>query len=260
MLAGSQRPYQAVSEQHSRRCDSTTATVLLADGVVRSSRASEHMDALWAKRTLWSHNGGMTAATVARGRSRGSRPSYAYQRGEPPSRLVWRKYISSIVFYRTFGPQCVHMFAGSWRPYQAVSEQHSRRCGVTTAGRPLPRWAAVAQGGVALRMHISLARDGRNMSSASSTSSRCGVTTAGRPLPRWAAVAQEGVALRMHLSLARDGRNIPSASSTSHRCGVTTVERPLPRWAAVAQGRVALRMHTSEGGATLSPCLAQIQF
>ena len=32
-------------------CDSKTATVLLADGVLRSSRASERVDALWAKRT-----------------------------------------------------------------------------------------------------------------------------------------------------------------------------------------------------------------
>ena len=91
------------------------------------------------------------------------------------------------------------MFAGSWRPYQAVSEQHSRRCGVTTAGRPLPRWAAVAQGespfacisegeppsrlvwhkntsSIVFIVHLahnesicSLARDGRTMPSASST-------------------------------------------------------------------------------------------
>ena len=35
-----------------RRCDSTMKTVLLAYGVVRPSRASEHMNALWAKRKL----------------------------------------------------------------------------------------------------------------------------------------------------------------------------------------------------------------
>ena len=35
----------------SRRCDSTTATVLFADGMVRPSWASERIDALWAKRT-----------------------------------------------------------------------------------------------------------------------------------------------------------------------------------------------------------------
>ena len=34
-----------------RRCDSTTATVLLADGMVRPSRASKHIDVVWAKRT-----------------------------------------------------------------------------------------------------------------------------------------------------------------------------------------------------------------
>ena len=46
------------------------------------------------------------------------------------------------------------MLADSRWPYHVVSEQHSRRCEVTTTGRPLPRWAAVAQGGVGLRMHI----------------------------------------------------------------------------------------------------------
>ena len=46
------------------------------------------------------------------------------------------------------------MLAGSRRPYHAVNEQHHRRCGVTTAGRPRPRWAAVAQGAVTFRMHI----------------------------------------------------------------------------------------------------------
>ena len=40
-------------QQSPRRCDSTTATVLLADGgVVRPSQASEHVDALWAKRAV----------------------------------------------------------------------------------------------------------------------------------------------------------------------------------------------------------------
>ena len=101
------------------------------------------------------------------------------------------------------------MLAGSRTPYDAVNEQHSRRCGVTTAGRPRLWWAAVAQGGVALRIHIRgrsrplvlfgatvllivfivrlarnasicpLARDGRTMPSASNSRS-CGVTTAGR--------------------------------------------------------------------------------
>ena len=99
---------------------------------------------------LWSHNREVTAATVGRGRSRGSHSSYAYQRAEPPSRPVWRKYR----LYCTPGPFSVHMLAGSRRSYHAVSEQHSLRCGVTTAGRPWPRWAAVAHGGVALRMHI----------------------------------------------------------------------------------------------------------
>ena len=31
------------------RCDSTTAAVLLADGMVRPSQASEHMDAVWGQ-------------------------------------------------------------------------------------------------------------------------------------------------------------------------------------------------------------------
>ena len=35
-----------------RRCGFTTATVLFADGMVRQSRASEHIEVLWAKRTL----------------------------------------------------------------------------------------------------------------------------------------------------------------------------------------------------------------
>ena len=34
------------------RCDSTTATVLLAEGMVRPSRASKHIDAVLAKRTI----------------------------------------------------------------------------------------------------------------------------------------------------------------------------------------------------------------
>ena len=38
------------------------------------------------------------------------------------------------------------MLAGSRRPYHAVSEQRSRRCGVTTTGQPPLRWATVAQG------------------------------------------------------------------------------------------------------------------
>ena len=46
------------------------------------------------------------------------------------------------------------MLADSRWPYHAVSEQHRRRCRVTTAGLPQPRWAAVAEGGVALRMDI----------------------------------------------------------------------------------------------------------
>ena len=76
------------------------------------------------------------------------------------------------------------MLAGSRWLYDAISEQHSRRCGVTTARRPPPRWAAVLQGEVTLRIHISivfivrlahntsicsLARDGRTMPSTSST-------------------------------------------------------------------------------------------
>ena len=35
-----------------RRCDSTTATVLLADGMAQPSCASEYIDAVWAKRTI----------------------------------------------------------------------------------------------------------------------------------------------------------------------------------------------------------------
>ena len=35
-----------------RRCDSTTATVLLADGMVMPSPTSEHIDSVWAKRTI----------------------------------------------------------------------------------------------------------------------------------------------------------------------------------------------------------------
>ena len=40
----------------------------------------------------------------------------------------------------------IRHIAGSRPPYYAVSEQHSRRCGVTTAGQPSPLWAVVAQG------------------------------------------------------------------------------------------------------------------
>ena len=200
---------------------------------------------------MWSHNGGAIAATVGRGRSMGSRPSYAYHGVESLSRLVWRKDTYCIVFIVRLTPYRVHMLAGSRRPYRAVSEQHSRRCEVTTAGRPPPRRAAVAQGGVALRMHISIvfgvrlahntsiclvARDGRTMPSASSTvavveSQRQGDPRhgGGRPPPRWAAVTQGGGALRIYISivfivrlahttsicsLARHGRTLPSANST----------------------------------------------
>ena len=53
-----------------------------------------------AQSPLWSHKSGVTASTVGRGHSRGSRPSYAYHRVESPSCLVWRKDNSStgIVF------------------------------------------------------------------------------------------------------------------------------------------------------------------
>ena len=105
-----------------------------------------------AQSSLWSHNRGVTAATVGRGRSRGCRLSHAYQRG-PPSYLGWRKDTYSIVFRVHLAPNA-SMLACSRRPYHAVNEQHSRRCGVITVVRPLPRWTAVAQGGVALRMHI----------------------------------------------------------------------------------------------------------
>ena len=40
----------------------------------------------------------VTAATVGHGCSRGSRPSCAYPRVEPPSRLMWRKDTSGTVF------------------------------------------------------------------------------------------------------------------------------------------------------------------
>ena len=62
----------------------------LATAVPRRQRA--------AQSPLWSYNGGATAATMGRGRSRESHPSYAYQKAEPPTRPVWRKYTSSIVF------------------------------------------------------------------------------------------------------------------------------------------------------------------
>ena len=60
------------------------------------------------------------------------------------------------VYYRLYGtldPQRVYMLAGSRWPYHAVSEQHSRRCGVRTAEQ-LPRWAAFAQRGVAYPFHF----------------------------------------------------------------------------------------------------------
>ena len=91
-----------------------------------------------AQSPLWSHNARATPATVGRSHSRRRRPSHLHQ-----YRL-----------YSTLGPYNLDMLAGSRRPYLAVSEQHSRRCVVKMAGQPPPRWAAVAQGGVALRMHI----------------------------------------------------------------------------------------------------------
>ena len=59
-----------------RRCDSTTATVLLTDGVVRPSRASEHMDALWSKRTIKTI---LEASFRQTGRQDGSALVYAYE-------------------------------------------------------------------------------------------------------------------------------------------------------------------------------------
>ena len=71
-------------------------------------------------------------------RSNGGRPSLAYHYG----------------IYRSPGPYRVYMLTGSRRPYNVVSKQLSRRCGVTTAGQPPPRLVAVTQTRVALCMHI----------------------------------------------------------------------------------------------------------
>ena len=80
--------------------------------------------------------------------------------------------------------QRIYILAESQQTWFAVSGQRSRCCGVTTSGGPKPRWAVVAQGGVALRMDISiifmvcfadnpstcsLDRDSREMPSARST-------------------------------------------------------------------------------------------
>ena len=158
----------------------------LATAVPRRQRA--------AQSPLWSYNGGATAATMGRGRSRESHPSYAYQRAEPPTRHVWRKYTSSIVFIVHLAHDASNMLAGSRRSYHAVSEQHSLRCGVTTAGRSRPRWAAVAHGGVALRMHIRggshpLALFGAKILLVSSLSY---VRTRMRPYATWLATAVPG--------------------------------------------------------------------
>ena len=76
--------------------------------------------------------------TVGGCRSNGSRPFHAYQYS----------------IYRSLGPSHVYMLTGSRWPYYAVSQQLSRRCRVTTAGQPPPRLLAVAQGRVALYLHV----------------------------------------------------------------------------------------------------------
>ena len=66
--------------------------------------------------------------------------------------LVQKKPLESSFTLRLYA--CWLTTAVPCRQYHAVSEKHSCRCGVTTAGRPRPRWAAVTRGEVTLRTHI----------------------------------------------------------------------------------------------------------
>ena len=87
-----------------------------------------------AQSSLRSHNGGATAPTLGGGPVSGGRPSYACHRVDSPPRRGWRKYTSSIVVVVRLAHTASYMLARSRRPFHAVSEQHSRRCGVKTAG------------------------------------------------------------------------------------------------------------------------------
>ena len=90
------------------------------------------------KSPLWRHNGRATAAHRGR-RSLKEESPFA---------------CTSVSSLQYAWPLTYHMLAGSRRPYHAASEQHSHRCGVTTAEQLPPRWAAVGQRGVALSIHI----------------------------------------------------------------------------------------------------------
>ena len=90
----------------------------------------------------------------------------------------------------------VRYMCGSRRPHHAFSEQYSRHRGVETSGRPPPRWAAVAQGGVALGKRI---------------------IRLSRPLTSFEAKTRLVSCLArntMVCLLARDSRTMPLASST----------------------------------------------
>ena len=115
----------------------------------------------------------------------------AYQRVEPPSRPVWRKDNPSITSsVRLAHNASIRLLARDGRTMPSASSTvavvESQRQGDPRhgGGRPPPRWAAVTQGGGALRIYISivfivrlahttsicsLARHGRTLPSANST-------------------------------------------------------------------------------------------
>ena len=103
---------------------------------------------------------------------------------ESPSCLAWRKDTYSIVFMvRSAHTASICSLARDGRTMPSASS----KVAVVEAQRPSnrrPPWAAVAQGGVALRMHISIVFTVR----LAHTASEC--------------------------SLAFDGRTMPSVSST----------------------------------------------
>ena len=157
------------------------------------------------------------------------------------------------------------MLAGPRRPHHAVSEQHRRRCGFTTAGRLLPHgesrslkgespFVCISEGGAVLspclaqkNLQNHLCRTlGPHTAYMLATSPRpyqavreqhncrCGVTTAGRSRPSGSAVAQGVVVLR---------KNIRGWIRPLSRPRTLKAESPLVR--------------ISEGGAALSPGLAK---
>ena len=146
------------------------------------------------------------------------------------------------------------MLAGSRWPYDAVRVQHSRRCGVSTSRRQLQPWAAAAQGGVALRVQIS------------GWSRLLAVFGAKTRFVSPFCLAQIYFRYRPHstpcpkcVCMVVFPRQPYHAVNEQNcrRCGVTTAGRLRPHHGSRSLEGETRFVYVSEGGAALSPRLAQ---